>query len=239
MKAKKSCATLIATALLGTASFAVLPVSFADTANQPMTSSRSFRKMNTVRKDFMRESISSNVDSNSNWGGIESLNVPQTQSQAEKDAEKAAAKAAQDAADAAASRNSSREQLKKVENYTITPPDAKTADALVKFSLQFQGYPYVYGGNTPAGWDCSGFVQYVFSQFGISLPRTSGEQAKVGKAVQDLSYAVPGDIIANGSHAAIYIGIGMVMNAMTPESGTGTTSLKSVFPGAYSIRRVM
>jgi peptidoglycan DL-endopeptidase CwlO len=236
MKAKKSCATLVAATLLGAASFVVLPASFADTASQPITSSRSFRKMNTVRKDFMRESISSSVDSNSNWGGIESLDVPQTKSQAEKDADAAAAQAA---ANAEASRAASRESLKKAENYTITPPDAKTADALVKFALQFQGYPYKYGGNTPDGWDCSGFVQYVFGQIGISLPRSSGAQATVGSAVQDLNHAMPGDIIANSGHAAIYIGNGMVMNAMTPASGTGISSVGAVFPSSYSIRRVL
>ena len=110
---------------------------------------------------------------------------------------------------------------------------------LVSFSLKFQGYPYVAGGNTPAGWDCSGFVQYVFSQFGISLPRTSGAQATVGTPVASLADAKPGDILANGTHAAIYIGNGQVMNAMNPVQGTAISNV-SVFGGAgYSIRRVM
>ncbi len=114
-----------------------------------------------------------------------------------------------------------------------------TGAELASFSLKFQGYPYVAGGNTPAGWDCSGFVQYVFSQFGISLPRTSGAQATVGTPVASLADAKPGDILANGTHAAIYIGNGQVMNAMNPVQGTAVSDV-SVFGGAgYSIRRVM
>ena len=97
-----------------------------------------------------------------------------------------------------------------------------TGAELASFSLKFQGYPYVAGGNTPAGWDCSGFVQYVFSQFGISLPRTSGAQATVGTPVASLADAKPGDILANGTHAAIYIDNGQVMNAMNPGAGNGS-----------------
>ena len=82
-------------------------------------------------------------------------------------------------------------------------------------------------------------VQYVFSQFGISLPRTSGAQATVGTPVASLADAKPGDILANGAHAAIYIGNGQVMNAMNPVQGTAVSDV-SVFGGAgYSIRRVM
>ncbi len=76
-------------------------------------------------------------------------------------------------------------------------------------------------------------------QFGISLPRTSGAQATVGTPVASLADAKPGDILANGTHAAIYIGNGQVMNAMNPVQGTAVSDV-SVFGGAgYSIRRVM
>ena len=82
-------------------------------------------------------------------------------------------------------------------------------------------------------------MQYVFSQFGISLPRTSGAQATVGTPVASLADAKPGDILANGTQAAIYIGNGQVMNAMNPVQGTAVSDV-SVFDGAgYSIRRVM
>ncbi|MDK6642917.1 NlpC/P60 family protein [Alloscardovia omnicolens] len=110
---------------------------------------------------------------------------------------------------------------------------------VANYSLQFVGAPYSWGGNTPAGWDCSGFVQYVYSHFGVSLPRTSGAQAGVGVAVASLAEAQPGDIIANGMHAAIYIGNGMVMNAMNYGLGTKTAPVSYAFSGSYSIRRVL
>lgn len=216
----------------------VAPFASADSAQtSAVVSSRSFPKASSVKKNLFAESTSTSVDENSKWGGIETLDVPQTESQGEKEA--AAAAAAQKAADeaAAASRSEQRASIPQVDLGKMT--GTGTGAELASFSLKFQGYPYVAGGNTPAGWDCSGFVQYVFSQFGISLPRTSGAQATVGTPVASLADAKPGDILANGAHAAIYIGNGQVMNAMNPVQGTAVSDV-SVFGGAgYSIRRVM
>lgn len=72
----------------------------------------------------------------------------------------------------------------------------------------------------------------------MSLPHYSGVQAKVGTPVESLSEAQPGDIVADNNHAAIYIGIGMVMNAVNPGMGTQITG-SNVFYGGYSIRRVL
>lgn len=212
----------------------VAPFASADSAQtSAVVSSRSFPKASSVKKNLFAESTSTSVDENSKWGGIETLDVPQTESQGEKEADEAAA--AQSAAAAAASRSEQRASIPQVDLGKMTGTGAE----LASFSLKFQGYPYVAGGNTPAGWDCSGFVQYVFSQFGISLPRTSGAQATVGTPVASLADAKPGDILANGTHAAIYIGNGQVMNAMNPVQGTAVSDV-SVFGGAgYSIRRVM
>lgn len=66
----------------------------------------------------------------------------------------------------------------------MTPPDGASVSSLLTFANQFVGkVPYVSGGNTPSGWDCSGFVQYVYGQMGVSLPHYSGAQATVGRAV--------------------------------------------------------
>lgn len=223
----------------------VAPFASADSAQtSAVVSSRSFPKASSVKKNLFAESTSTSVDENSKWGGIETLDVPQTESQGEKEAAAAAAAqkaadeaaAAQSAAAAAASRSEQRASIPQVDLGKMTGTGAE----LASFSLKFQGYPYVARRQPPpAGWDCSGFVQYVFSQFGISLPRSSGAQATVGTPVASLADAKPGDILANGTHAAIYIGNGQVMNAMNPVQGTAVSDV-SVFGGAgYSIRRVM
>lgn len=238
--ARKTVSFMTALVAAGTLFVATAPVASAEDA-EVATSSRSFPKVTTVRKDLFAESTSTSVDQDADWGGIEALDVPQTKSQAEKDAEAAAQaaaeaeRAAQQQA-AAASRSQSRESL----TTTTTTPSGTGGTAVAQYALQFRGYPYVYGGNTPAGWDCSGFVQYVFSQFGVSLPRTSGAMMSVGSPVGSLAEAQPGDILASPGHAAIYIGNGMVMNAMTAGSGTDTASVSWVFSGGgYAIRRVI
>lgn len=211
----------------GTLFVATAPVASAEDA-EVTTSSRSFPKVTTVRKDLFAESTSTSVDQDADWGGIEALDVPQTKSQADKDAEAAEQAAAEAAAAQAASRSAARESL------------SATGAAIAEYSLNFIGYPYQYGGSSPSGWDCSGFVQYVFAQFGVSLPRTSGAMMSVGSPVGSLAEAQPGDIIASAGHAAIYIGNGMVMNAMDYGAGTNTAAVAWVFPGGgYAIRRVV
>jgi len=221
--------------LLGAGGIAVLPPTAlaAAPSNGTVSSTRSFPATTTTRRDLTRESISTDVQSDSDWGGIENLIVPQTKSQAEKDAE---LKAQQEEA----ARQAQKEEANRsAERTVITPPASKTGQAVAEYAMQFSGYPYVYGGNQPSGWDCSGFVQYVFAQFGVSLPHQSGSQMSVGSPVASLAEAQPGDILANGSHAAIYIGNGMVMNAMSPSQGTGVAPVGMVMYGSYAIRRVL
>lgn len=235
------CATFVAAA----------PAATAADQSGVVASERSFPKTSVARKDVLKESVSTDVKGN--WGGIESLNVPKTKSQAEKDAEakaeqerqEAAARAQQEAADqqaAAASRSATRSSLESSSSasLTVNPPDSKTAAALVSYAEQFVGQvPYVWGGSTTSGWDCSGFVMYVFAQFGISLPHSSGAQAGYGTAVPSLASAQPGDIIANSAHAGIYVGNGMVVNALNPSQGTQITPVAWAFTGSYSIRRLL
>ncbi|MDF7665400.1 C40 family peptidase [Bifidobacterium sp. ESL0745] len=259
LKASKICASLAALALSASAFCALSPSAFAaNEDNEPVTSSRSFRKVNVVRKDLLKESTSTDVDAKSDWGGIESLDVPQTQSQAEKDAVVAQQRAAEAAATAAANAaaasrsqaraplaqapatNSNNQSSSQPQAVSVTPPNGESASALVSFAMQFDGkVPYLRGGNTPAGWDCSGFVQYVFGQMGIALPRTSGDQATAGRAVPDLSQAMPGDILASSGHAAIYIGNGQVINALNPGKLTSCSRVVDVFKSGYAIRRVL
>lgn len=221
-------AVVTVSAMLG----AAVPAASAGNAvaGTTVTATRSFPKTTTAKRDFLAEHTSTDIESNADWGGIESLDVPQTESQAEKD-QKAQEQAKAEAQ--AASRSSERANIS-----VPTAPASATGQALADYALQFQGYPYVAGGNTPSGWDCSGFVQWVFAQFGVSLPHYSGAQMSVGTAVGSIAEAAPGDIIVNAQHAAIYIGNGMVINALNPAQGTQVTSL-AVFSGGYAIRRVL
>lgn len=239
-------AVVTVSAMLG----AAVPAASAGNAvaGTTVTATRSFPKTTTAKRDFLAEHTSTDVESNADWGGIESLDVPQTESQAEKDrkareqaeaeaqaqAQAAQAQAQTQAETQTASRSSERADISSVP----TAPASATGQALADYALQFQGYPYVSGGNTPSGWDCSGFVQWVFAQFGVSLPHYSGAQMSVGTAVGSIAEAAPGDIIVNTQHAAIYIGNGMVINALNPAQGTQVTSL-AVFSGGYAIRRVL
>jgi cell wall-associated NlpC family hydrolase len=88
--------------------------------------------------------------------------------------------------------------------------------AVVQVAEQYQGVPYVYGGASPAGFDCSGLVQYVYAQFGGSLPHSSSAQARLPRISPDA--AVPGDIVVfdSGSHVGIYLGGNMMIHAPYP-----------------------
>lgn len=94
---------------------------------------------------------------------------------------------------------------------------------VVELGKSLLGVPYVWGGTSPSGFDCSGLVQYVYGKMGIRLPRVSYQQARAGKAV-GLGELVAGDLVAwdnssrnNGAdHIAIYIGNGMILEAPRP-----------------------
>ncbi|PID97503.1 MAG: hypothetical protein CSA82_03720 [Actinobacteria bacterium] len=87
---------------------------------------------------------------------------------------------------------------------------------IVSIAMSLLGIPYVYGGSTPAGFDCSGFTQYVYGMAGISIPRTSGAQGYAGTFVS-AAEARPGDLVWHAyGHVGIYAGDGMVIEATTP-----------------------
>ena len=99
----------------------------------------------------------------------------------------------------------------------------KDVTRLLNIAMRFGGVPYVWGGETPAGFDCSGFVQYVFRQIGINLPRTADVQYELGRKVLQ-SELQPGDLVffetyePGASHNGIYVGDGNFIGA---NSGTG------------------
>ena len=91
---------------------------------------------------------------------------------------------------------------------------------IANYAKKFLGNPYVYGGTSLTnGADCSGFVQSVYKKFGISLPRTSGEQGKSGRAVDGVANAKPGDLVWYSGHIGIYIGNEQIIHASNPKNG--------------------
>lgn len=108
---------------------------------------------------------------------------------------------------------------------------------IVAYGMQFVGCPYVWGGNGPAVFDCTGLTKYVYGHFGIVLPRVSDDQEKCGTIVP-LSQAIPGDLITWTGHAGIYIGNNMVLNAMDPSLGVRTCPLSWITNGNMMIHRI-
>lgn len=104
---------------------------------------------------------------------------------------------------------------------------------VVGYAKKFLGVPYVYGGSTPRGFDCSGFVRYVYAHFGVALPHSSYAQFGDGHGVQRRSLR-PGDLVFFDAvgHVGIYIGNGRFIHA--PHTGTRVSIEK--FGGWYSAR---
>lgn len=98
---------------------------------------------------------------------------------------------------------------------------------VVETAAKYIGTPYLWGGTSPSGFDCSGFTQYVYAKLGIKIPRTSEQQALMGTPVDGISNAQPGDLVffagSDGTaqapgHVGIYVGNGEMINA--PYTGT-------------------
>ena len=115
---------------------------------------------------------------------------------------------------------------------TSVAPAAKYG-SVVGYALSFQGVPYVYGGTSPSGFDCSGLVQYVFAAFGKQLPRTAGAQKAVCTPISE-SQLQPGDLVFWGTgHVGIYIGGGNFVHAPTTGDHVKVTSMNYYHPDSY------
>ena len=108
------------------------------------------------------------------------------------------------------------------------------AEQLMQTASQYTGIPYVFGGRSTSGMDCSAFVQTLFKQFGVRLPRTSREQANVGTTVP-FDQLQPGDRLyfacknPHVDHCGVYAGNGYFVHCSKTRNGVGVDSLSSDF----------
>ena len=113
-----------------------------------------------------------------------------------------------------------------------------SGSSVVDYATQFVGNPYVWGGTSlTGGADCSGFVQSVYANFGVSLPRTSYEQQNAGTEVS-YADAQPGDLICYGGHVAIYMGNGRIVHASNSVDGIKISD-NAAYRTIVSVRRLV
>ena len=114
------------------------------------------------------------------------------------------------------------------------PVEASKTGGVLGIAASLTGIYYVYGGTTTAGFDCSGYTQYVFAKMGISLPRTAEAQRQ---AVRTVSDPQPGDLVFFGSpayHVGIYAGNGMMWDS--PHSGSAV-ALRAIWSSTATYGR--
>ena len=126
--------------------------------------------------------------------------------------------------------------------YVVLVDEAEASKAslgqeIADYALQFVGYPYVYGGSSPSGFDCSGFTSYVYRQFGYSLNRSAANQLDNGTPVS-MSELQPGDLVLfkkagtgskRASHVGLYIGNNQFVHASTSTVGVIVSSLSEAY----------
>jgi len=123
---------------------------------------------------------------------------------------------------------------------TTSSASTATGDGIVTAAAKYEGVPYVFGGTSSSGIDCTGLVQKALADAGITVGRSMDEQMTAGTEVGKLADAKPGDLIVldGGAHIVIYSGNGNVIHA--PYEGRTVTEQKAWFDDSdiVTIRRV-
>ena len=119
------------------------------------------------------------------------------------------------------------------------------ARRIISTSMDYLGVPYVFGGTSPYGFDCSGYVQYVFANAGISLPRTADVQYEQGTPISTAEL-VAGDLVFfttytyGASHVGIYVGDGNFIHASSSRGVTISSLSEAYYSSRYiGARRIL
>ncbi|KRC59045.1 hypothetical protein ASE14_14705 [Agromyces sp. Root81] len=145
------------------------------------------------------------------------------------------AEAARVAAESAMSSYAASYSGPSVGDFLANPPyPGYDLASVYNVATQYIGVPYVYGGATPAGFDCSGFVMYVYAQFGISMPHSSAGQGAMGTRISEAD-AQPGDLVIMPGHDGFYAGNGMILHA--PYEGA-SVRVQPIWTSDYYIVRI-
>lgn len=149
------------------------------------------------------------------YGAVGSQNVPQNENNTQQQVESTA----------------------EVQEAAVVETQEYAGQAVIDFACQFIGNPYVWGGTSLTnGADCSGFVQSVYANFGIALPRTTWDMLNVGYEVS-YDQALPGDLVLYDGHVGLYMGDGTIVNAMNEAQGIGICT--ATYAPIITIRRVL
>lgn len=116
----------------------------------------------------------------------------------------------------------------------VAENDPGAGHALVRKAKSALGTPYVYGGDEPGGFDCSGLVKWAYNSVGVNLPRTAREQSVVGQKVRDVEDMRAGDIVAfrhpkRGYHTGIYVGDGKFIHSPRKRTRVRINSLSDPY----------
>lgn len=147
---------------------------------------------------------------------------------------------AEDTSDTAADRAATSEEFNSYEGDSAAeiaasaPTTSYSLSAVFDTALQYQGVPYVFGGADPSGFDCSGFVMYVFAQYGISMPHSAAGQGAMGTVIPE-SEAQPGDLVIMDGHDGFYAGNGNILHA--PYEGA-SVRVQPLWTSDYYIVRI-
>lgn len=185
-----------------------------------------------LRSSIVTDSVDGRIQSAINKGNqILGDRAAQREAQVRAEQEERARRAAEEAnRNSQGSNNSEAEKQTAAPIKTETPKQNKpetpsrgdsgsnvSGNNIVNYAYNFIDVPYVYGGTTPSGFDCSGFTQYVYKHFGINITRTTYSQVNVGRAVSR-SQLQPGDLVFTSSgHVGIYVGNDRMIHA--PQTG--------------------